>query len=72
MRELNKKIFFRRQAGAYRPQKSVTVEEDKGYCFRDTDDRLSRLKTQPKEKQPKFNGVTRSATGMVFHCPSVY
>nr|KAG5692347.1 hypothetical protein BaRGS_033212 [Batillaria attramentaria] len=52
----------RRQAGAYRPKKSSFLDEEEGYSFRDTDDRLSRLKTLPKEKQPKFNGVTCTAS----------
>ncbi|KAK6972637.1 histone-lysine N-methyltransferase SUV420H1 [Biomphalaria glabrata] len=47
----------RRKMGAFRPQKPVNLSSQKGYCFRDTDDRINRLKDKPPEKQPDFSGV---------------
>ncbi|KAH9496413.1 Histone-lysine N-methyltransferase kmt5b [Bulinus truncatus] len=47
----------RRKTGAFKPQKPVNLSSQKGYSFRDTDDRINRLKDKPAEKQPNFSGV---------------
>ena len=53
--------FIRRQAGAFKPKDAPQSPMNycRGYKLRDTDDRLSRLKTQP-DQQP--NGVTVPAS----------
>ncbi|RUS84372.1 hypothetical protein EGW08_007904, partial [Elysia chlorotica] len=51
----------RRHMGAFKPAKPVNVSSQKGYSFRDTDDRLNRLKRQPTQGKDAFQGVTASS-----------
>ncbi|XP_005095695.1 histone-lysine N-methyltransferase KMT5B-B [Aplysia californica] len=51
----------RRHMGAFRPKQPVNLSSQKGYCFRDTDDRINRLKAKPPESQPTFGNVASNS-----------
>ena len=52
--------------GAFKPSKPVSISSQKGYSFRDTDDRINRLKTQPTEGQIAYQTITASSNGDLY------
>ena len=51
--------------GAFKPAKPVNISSQKGYSFRDTDDRINRLKSQPTESLSAYQGIAASSNGKV-------
>ena len=44
--------------GAFQPKQPVKLSSQKGYSFRDTDDRINRLKAKPPESQSALCSVS--------------
>ncbi|GFS24127.1 histone-lysine N-methyltransferase [Elysia marginata] len=51
----------RRHMGAFKPAKPLCLSSQKGYSFRDTDDRINRLKSQSTDSVSTFQGIPASS-----------